>query len=171
MRRREFVVLLGSAAVVGSAAVAWPRFCQRDQRDQSASNLYRVGLLSGAAPVADNSPFGAPLIRGLTRRGYELGRNLALERRGAEEHIDRLGRLVDELVASKVDVIVTFGYPAAAAAKQETELPVVAFAVDPVRTGLAESLTRPGPSGWSFSGRWPRGCNGWRSCGMLTTSV
>ena len=140
-RRREFVVLLGSAAV---AAIAWPRIWQRDQRDQSPSNVYRVALLSGAAPIADNSPFGAPFIRGLSRRGYELGRNLAFERRGAEEHIDRLGRLVDELMASKVDVIVTFGYPAAAAAKQETELPVVAFAVDPVRTGLAESLTRPG---------------------------
>ncbi len=53
-----------------------------------------------------------------TQRGYELGRNLALERRGADEHIDRLGCLVDELVASKVDFIVTFGYPAAVAARQ-----------------------------------------------------
>ncbi len=53
-----------------------------------------------------------------TQRGYELGRNLALERRGADEHIDRLGCLVDELVASKVDFIVTFGYPAAVTARQ-----------------------------------------------------
>jgi putative ABC transport system substrate-binding protein len=136
--------LLGSAAVVGGAAVAWPLIRQPDQRDQSPPNVYRIGLLSGAAPVADNGPFGAPLIRGLARRGYELGRNLALERRGAEGHIDQLGHLVDELVASKVDVIVTFGYPAAVAAKERSKLPVVAFAVDPIRTGLAESLTRPG---------------------------
>jgi putative ABC transport system substrate-binding protein len=144
MRRREVVVLLGSAAIVGSAAVLSPRFWQRAQGERGPFNVYRVGLLSGAEPVADNSPFGAPLIRGLSRRGYELGRNLVFERRGAGGHIERLGLLVDELVASKVEVIVTFGYPAAVAAKQGTRLPIVVFAIDPVRTGLAESLTRPG---------------------------
>ena len=144
MRRREVVVLLGGAAVVGSAAALSRRFWQRAPGDQSPSKVYRVGLLSGAEPVADHSPFGAPLIRGLSRRGYELGRNLVFERRGAEGHIDRLPRLVDELIASKVGVIVTFGYPAAVAAKQGTRLPIVVFAIDPVRTGLAESLTRPG---------------------------
>jgi putative ABC transport system substrate-binding protein len=144
MRRRELLVLLGSVAVVGSAAVLSPHFWQRAQDDQRRSNVYRVGLLSAAAPIADNSPFGAPLMRGLSRRGYELGRNLVFERRGAEGHIERLGALLDELVASKVDVIVTFGYPAAVAAKRGTKLPIVVFAIDPVRTGLAESLTHPG---------------------------
>jgi len=102
MRRRDFLTLLG-------AAVAWPR----PVIGQSPSKVYRVGLLSAGAPIADNSSQGAALIRGFTQRGYKLGRNLAFERRGAEGHIDRLPRLVDELAASKVDVIVTFGYPAA----------------------------------------------------------
>ena len=133
MRRRDFLTLLG-------AAVAWPR----PVIGQSPSKVYRVGLLSAGAPIADNSSQGAALIRGFTQRGYTLGRNLAFERRGAEGHIDRLPRLVDELAASKVDVIVTFGYPAALACKQATTLPVVVLAVDPVGTGLAESLARPG---------------------------
>jgi len=73
--------------------------------------VYRIGLLSPGPPVADNSPFGAALIRGLARQGYALAQNLTFERRGAEAHMERLPRLVDELVASKVDLIVTFGYP------------------------------------------------------------
>jgi putative ABC transport system substrate-binding protein len=109
MRRRDFLTLLG-------AAVAWPR----PVIGQSPSKVYRVGLLSAGAPIADNSSQGAALIRGFTQRGYNLGRNLAFERRGAEGHIDRLPRLVDELAASKVDVIVTFGYPPALACKQAT---------------------------------------------------
>jgi ABC-type uncharacterized transport system substrate-binding protein len=70
---------------------------------------------------------------------------LALERRGAEGHPDRLPALVDDLVARRVEALITIGYPAALAAKQGTTLPVVALnAGDPVRTGLVASLARPG---------------------------
>src|SRR5580700_6701292 len=135
MRRRELITL------VGGAAVTWPFGVFA----QTPGKVYRVGLLGGGAPIADNSPLGAPLIRGLARHGYALDRNLAFERRGAESHIDRLPQLVAELAASKVDVILTSGYPPALAAKQETTLPVVVFAAgDPVRTGLVDSLARPG---------------------------
>jgi putative tryptophan/tyrosine transport system substrate-binding protein len=104
-----------------------------------------VGSLNTAAPVADNSPFGAALVRALARRGYALDRNLTFERLGAEMQLDRLPRLISELAARKVDVIVAFGYPSALAAKQGTALPVVSFtAGDPVGTGLVESLARPG---------------------------
>jgi len=73
-----------------------------------------------------------------------LDKNLTFERRGAEMQLDRLPRLVNEL-ASKVDVIVAFGYPSALAAKQGTTLPVVSFTTgDPVGTGLVDSLARPG---------------------------
>jgi putative ABC transport system substrate-binding protein len=95
--------------------------------------------------VADTSPYGAALLRGLAQHNYVLGRNLEFESRGAEGHLDRLPHLVDELVASKVEVIVTVGYPPALAAKQGTLMPVVAFSAgDPVSTGLVESLARPG---------------------------
>jgi putative ABC transport system substrate-binding protein len=59
--------------------------------------------------------------------------------------MDRLPRLVAELVASNVDVIVAMGYPAALAIKQGTTMPaVISQAGDPVGTGLVESLARPG---------------------------
>jgi putative tryptophan/tyrosine transport system substrate-binding protein len=134
MRRREFITLLG-------ATVAWPRIVTA----QSPSRVYRVGSLNTAAPVADNSPFGAALVRALAQQGYALDRNLTFERLGAEMQMDRLPRLISELVNSKVDVIVAFGYPSALAAKQGTTLPVVSFTTgDPVGTGLVDSLARPG---------------------------
>jgi ABC-type uncharacterized transport system substrate-binding protein len=133
MRRRDFVTLLGGAAI------AWPRVVA------AQSSVYRIGLLSSAAPVADNSPSGAALIRGLAQRGYALDKDFTFERRAAEAQMDRLPRLVEELVASKVDILVTLGYPSALAAKQGTILPVVVYgAGDPVGTGLAASLARPG---------------------------
>jgi putative tryptophan/tyrosine transport system substrate-binding protein len=135
MTRRACLTLLGGAAV------AWP--CAIIA--QSPVKVYRLGVLSGGVPVADTSPFGAALLRGLAQHGYTLSRNLALERRDAEGHSDRLPRLVDELGASQVEAIVTIGYPAALAAKQGTRLPVVAInAGDPVSTGLAASWARPG---------------------------
>jgi putative tryptophan/tyrosine transport system substrate-binding protein len=135
MRRRDFLKLLGSAGIAAPACAS----------AQTPSRTYRVGLLSAGGPIGDVSPFGAPLIRGLAKYGYELGRNLAFERRAAEGRLDRLPRLVDELVASKVDVIHTNGYPPALAAKQGATIPVVVIAAgDPVATGLIESLARPG---------------------------
>ena len=135
LRRREFIILLGGA--VG----AW----QFDAIAQSPAKVYRIGLLSTGAALADTSPQGAPLIRGLAQHGYALGRNLAFERRGSSAQTDRLPILFDELVASRVDVIITFGYPAALVAKQKGTFPTVASgAGDPVSTGLVDSLARPG---------------------------
>jgi putative tryptophan/tyrosine transport system substrate-binding protein len=135
MRRRDFMTAVGGAAVVWPLAVF----------AQTASKVYRVGLLSAGAPIADKSPLGAPLIRGLAKHGYVLDRNLVFERRGADGHVDRLPQLVAELAASKVDLVFTSGYPPALAAKKGTTLPVVAInAGDPVATGLVASLARPG---------------------------
>jgi putative ABC transport system substrate-binding protein len=135
MKRREFIALLGGAAI------AWPRPVVA----QTSSKVYRVGLLSALAPPGDTNPFVAPLIRGLAKHGYTQGRNLAFERRGAEGRLDRMPRLVEELVASRADLIVPIGYPSALAAKQGTTIPLVTIAAgDPVATGLVESLARPG---------------------------
>jgi putative tryptophan/tyrosine transport system substrate-binding protein len=73
------------------------------------------------------------------------GCNMVFERRGAEGRVEHLPRLLDELVASKEDVILALGYPAALAAKNGTSLPVVVvFVGDPVATGLVDNLARPG---------------------------
>jgi putative tryptophan/tyrosine transport system substrate-binding protein len=123
MKRRDFIRL-----VAGSSA-AWPTRALA----QSPNKTYRIGLLG----VVDKSPFDAPLTNGLAKHGYVVDRNLAFERRPPQ--------LVSELVASKVDLIVAFGYRAALAAKEGTTLPVVIFSAgDPVETGLAQSLARPG---------------------------
>jgi putative ABC transport system substrate-binding protein len=113
---------------------------------QVPAKTYRVGLLGGAGALADSEPRMAALVRGLAQRGFILDRNLAFERRWAQMQLARLPQLIDELVASKVDVIVTFGYPAAAAVKQgTTAVPVVLTGSgDPVATGLVNSLARPG---------------------------
>src|SRR5829696_893290 len=99
MRRRDFLQLLGAAVV------AFPQAATAE-----TASIARVGLLSFGPPLADNSPFGAPLVRGLAKLGYVLGRNLVIERHGAEGHVDRLPQLVANLAASKVDVIVAAGY-------------------------------------------------------------
>jgi putative tryptophan/tyrosine transport system substrate-binding protein len=104
-----------------------------------------VGLFNPGVPVADGSMYGAPLIRGLEKHGYSLGHNMVFERRGAEGRVEHLPRLLDELVASKVDVILALGYPAALTAKNGTSLPVVVVSVgDPVASGLVDNLARPG---------------------------
>ena len=135
MRRRDILKLLGSAAIATPCGAL----------AQTASRMYRVGSLTAIGPMADTSPFGAPLMRGLAQHGYVQGRNVLFERRGAQGRLDRLPEFVKELEASKVDVIVTLGYPPALAAKRETTLPVVAIAAgDPVAAGLVDSLARPG---------------------------
>jgi ABC transporter substrate binding protein len=133
MRRRNFLRLMGVVAIMPHSASA-----------QSGKQTYRVGLFNRGAPITDTSGYGKGLIRGLEKRGYVLGRNLEFERRGAGGRFDILPNLLAELVASKVDVIVAFGYPAAFAAKTRSTLPVVVHSTgDPVGTGLVDSLVRP----------------------------
>src|SRR5215468_10601563 len=83
----------------------------------------------------------------LAELGYVEGRNIRLEFRNAAGNVDALPALAQELVrAGDVDVIVAISTPAALAASKATQtIPIVAFAaVDPVASGLADSLARPG---------------------------
>ena len=135
MKLSSFVVALVLAvAIVSIKASA-----------QNSPQIARVGLLSVGADPTDQTPFAAGLIRGFARHGLVLGRNLAFERRAAHGHLDRLPQLVDELVASKVALIVTMGYPAAIAARDHARVPVVVVqAGDPVADGLVASFAHPG---------------------------
>lgn len=113
--------------------------------DQVPSEVHRIGLLATGADPTDQSPFGAGLIRGFARHGLVLGENLDFERRAAHGDLDRLPQLVQELVASKVALIITEGFPAAIAAKDHSTLPVVVVrAGDPVEDGLVKSFADPG---------------------------
>jgi putative tryptophan/tyrosine transport system substrate-binding protein len=132
MKRRDFITVLGGTAV------SWPIRALA----QTPVKVYRIGLLNSGGLGA--GPFEAPLLRGLTRHGYTPDKNVALERRGAEGHSDRLPHLAAELEASKVELVIALGYPTVLAAKQATNLPIVEFSAgDPVATGLTDSLARP----------------------------
>jgi putative ABC transport system substrate-binding protein len=113
-----------------------------------SGKLYRVGLLSPGsfAPSTNPGRLTEEIVRQLAQKGFTAGANLELVKRGADGNFERLPALVAELVAARVDVIVTFSYPVAAAAKQGTStVPTVIFgAGDPVKTHLVASLNRPG---------------------------
>ena len=131
MNRREFISLLGGAAV-------WP-FTARAQQYKRA----RIGALYMG--LADAESFKRELHEGLRELGYVEDQNITFEFRSAEGNADRLPALAAELVRLKVDVIVALYVPSALAAKQATQdIPIVIIAADSVETGIVASLARPG---------------------------
>jgi putative tryptophan/tyrosine transport system substrate-binding protein len=109
------------------------------------ARIHRIGFLSPVSITKHAAPVAA-LLQGLREAGYQEGANLKVEYRWAEEKTDRLPALADELVRSKVEVIVTHSTAGARAARQATKtIPIVFAAVgDPVRNGIVASLARPG---------------------------
>jgi putative ABC transport system substrate-binding protein len=136
MRRREFILL------IGGAAVAW----SSEGHAQQSGKIYRVGLLTNGVVIGATDERRKNLISSLAAQGFVEGRNLIFEQRSADGQRGRLDGLVGELKAANVDVIVTLGYPPALAAKNLAGgIPVVVTgAGDPVATGLVDGLARPG---------------------------
>jgi len=130
MKRREFITLLGGAAV------AWPLAA----RAQQSGKVYRLGVL------ADVTPALSGLFYGLRDLGYVEGQNLIIERRSSEGRAERWSELASELVGLRVDAIVVSTTPAALAAMKATGTIPIIFptAFDLVGVGLAKSLPRPG---------------------------
>lgn len=112
---------------------------------QPATPIHRIGFIGNSTPALESNLVG-PFREGLRERGYDEGRNLAIEYRWAQGDYARLPALVAELIAAKVEVLVAAGTPAALAVKRATTtVPMVMVAVgDPVGTGLVASLARPG---------------------------
>jgi putative ABC transport system substrate-binding protein len=136
--RRHFISALGGAVATSSIPLA--------ARAQQAGKIYRVGLLSGGPAIGATDERRKTLLSVLAARGFVEGQNLVFVQRFADAHPERLDGLVAELKADHVDVIVTFSYPAALAAKTSAkDVPVVVTgAGDPVATGLVDGLARPG---------------------------
>jgi len=110
---------------------------------QTPTKVFRVGLVHVGPPGTEI--LSADFAEAFARRGYIEG-NIVFERYAAVGQLDRIPRMVDELVADKVDLIVTLGYPAAVAAAQHApDVPfVVTNAGDPVETGMVASFAHPG---------------------------
>lgn len=112
---------------------------------QSSARVYRIGFL-GNSTAALEANLVKPFRDGLRDLGYVEGRNLAIEYRWAEGNYKRFPKLVDELLAAHVEIIVTAGTPAAQAVERATRtVPLVMVAVgDPVGTKLVATLAHPG---------------------------
>jgi putative tryptophan/tyrosine transport system substrate-binding protein len=135
MRRREFITLLGGAAV------GWPLPAHAQQ-----SAIPIIGLLS-SVPFETRHDQVLGFHRGLKESGYVEGQNVAIEYRSADNKIDRLWALAADLVNRRVDVIVTIGGDVSiqAAKTATTTIPVVfVTGFDPVAAGFVASLNRPG---------------------------
>jgi putative ABC transport system substrate-binding protein len=133
MRRRDFISLIGGAAV-------WPLAARAQQ------TMPVVGILALAAPELNAIRLRA-FREGLRTADYVEGQNVKFEYRWAEADTGRLRELAAELVRDRVAVLVTAGGTASAlAAKAATaEIPIVfAIATDPIELGLVASLNRPG---------------------------
>ena len=124
-----FVVILLAVAVIAEA--------------QQPAKVRKIGWLG----TRSTSAGGQEVIRRILRDlGYVEGKNIAFEYRFADNKVDRLPALADELLRLKVDVLVTPGINEALVAKNATKtIPIVFFSgVDPVAAGLVDSLPRPG---------------------------
>ncbi len=135
-RRRKLIVALGAGALAAPLAC----FAQ-----QQPAKFARIGFLGNSTAALEANLIG-PFREGLRDLGYVEGRNILIEYRWAEGKYERFPALIAELIAMKVDVIVTAGTPATLAVKKATtSAPLVMVAVgDPVGTGIVASLARPG---------------------------
>jgi putative tryptophan/tyrosine transport system substrate-binding protein len=127
------VVLLAVFVPVGSGA-------------QQSAKVPRIGYISGTGNETNQGPYVEALRQGLRELGHVEGKTFVIEYRGAEGQIERVPSLVEELVKLKVDLLVAPTPIAIRAAKQATKtIPVVMVSgIDPVASGVVESLARPG---------------------------
>jgi putative tryptophan/tyrosine transport system substrate-binding protein len=138
MQRREFMTL------VGGAAVAWPI----DARAQQPDRVYRIALASPSRPVSDLNEtqplyYGA-FLKELRRLGYVEGKNLVVLRFSAEGDTARYDAMVRDVVSASPEVVFTANNPLVLRFKAlEHSIPVVALMGDPLAFGIVASLARP----------------------------
>ena len=145
LKRRTLMMMLGA----GVMASPFATYAQESRR---------IGVLSPGRSDARDSTFKMlnAFLEGLHELGYAEGKNVTVERAFAGWNSERLRELAADLVARKVDVLVTFSTTAALAAKQATvTIPIIAIGMaDPVVDGLVASLGHPAGNvtGTSFLG-------------------
>jgi putative ABC transport system substrate-binding protein len=131
MRRREFI------ALIGNAAVTWPL----GAKAQDAGRTYHLGILW---PLPPQGQIALAFFDELRRRGFIEGQNLTVDYRAYAARVDLTSQYASELVKAKVDVILAAGDIAIRAAQQATKtIPILAFTDDLVGSGLVDSMVRP----------------------------
>jgi putative tryptophan/tyrosine transport system substrate-binding protein len=153
MKRRDFITLLGAAA-------AWPLAA----RGQPSDRMRHIGvLMATAADEPESQARLSAFLQALQQLGWTDGRNLRIEYRWSAGDAARLRRDAAELVALAPDVVLAgVGATATALLEASRTVPIVfAQGIDPVGSGLVESLARPGGNGtgfiqfeYSLSGKW-----------------
>src|SRR5499433_501157 len=137
MKRREFIIILGSVAAAPS--LAWPLAARAQQAAKPT-----IGFLVAGTPLS-HGQWVAAFVRRLQELGWIEGRTVAIEYRWGEGRNERFAEIAAEFVRLKVDVIVTSGVAALVVKQATSVIPIVfAVAVDPLGTGLVASLARPG---------------------------
>jgi len=134
--RRRLVIAFGAGALAAPLA-SWAQ----------QGKVWRIGFISGAAPPAslETAPQGG-FLQGMRELGYVEGRHFVMEWRFAEAKAERYVEFAAELARLKVDVVVT-GAPQAVRPMQQAapQIPIVmGISTDPVGSGFAASLARPG---------------------------
>ena len=140
MRRREFITVLGGAAIWSLAA--------------NAQQVRRIGVLMGIPESDRDAQFGlAALKEELRKLGWIEGRNIEMEIRWAEANVESRKRFAEELVALQPDLIVTSSTPATTAMLQQSRtIPVIFVEVgDPIGSGFVRSLAQPGGNVTGFT--------------------
>jgi putative tryptophan/tyrosine transport system substrate-binding protein len=162
MRRREFITLLGGAAVLSS--VSWPLAAYAQQ----SGSTRRIGFLIGLpADDVEGQARLAAFLQGLAESGWTVGRNLQMDYRAAGRDPELYHKYAEELVALAPDVVLAGGAPALAALQQVTRrLPIVfANATDSAGDSYLGRLARPGRNTTGFVNFEPR--FGWKLLELL----
>jgi putative ABC transport system substrate-binding protein len=137
MRRREFITLLGGAAV------AWPVAARAQQPDR----MRRIGVLMGFAESdREGQAFVAAFREGLQKLGWSEGRNIRIDHRWTALDNQLILQFAKELVALQPDLILTQSTPATAELLRQTRtIPIVfGLVADPIGSGFVASFPRPG---------------------------
>jgi ABC-type uncharacterized transport system substrate-binding protein len=135
MHRRKFIALLGSAAIVAPRAAG----------AEAPNKMFRLAVVSPQGFMLQTSPNVVVLLGALEPLGYRLGQNLIFEGPTGPPVPAAPEKIIEQVKARNIDVIVAWGFPVALAAKAAGIPTVVAFGVgDPVATGLVKSLAQPG---------------------------
>ena len=135
MKRREFMALIGGAAVA----------CPLAARAQQPGKLPTIGFMGANNATWERASTDA-FVQRLRELGWIENRTVAIEYRWAEGRYELFAEIAAEFIRLRVDVILTYATPSSIAAKKATAVIPIVFAAagDPVGTGLVASLARPG---------------------------